>query len=57
MVIASKGEITTEYGVASNSSHFTGKKKVHKSSKKRVVRPKQEPHKKNKYSKFSNVGS
>ena len=42
------------YGVASNSSHFTGKKKAHKSPKKRVVRPKQEPHK-NKYSKFSNV--
>ena len=40
------------YGAAPNCSHFTGKKKAVKSSKKRVVRPKQQPHK-NKYEKYS----
>ena len=43
------------YGKAPNSNHFTGKKKVIKTVRKRVVREKQQPHK-NKYEKYSKVG-
>lgn len=44
------------YGIAPNINHFTGKKHPMKTSVRKKVRVKHEPHK-NKYSQHSNVNS